>query len=151
MWKISCYLCNQSNLVSGQKQESSKYSRRDLCTLISVCDIGLRYIQIYGYNKHLLGIGLIWCPFRRITMVGNSLGPMTCLATDSWPDSGARFLLVKWDLNPTRKWLVTPVVFMTLRHWWALWWGHMLLRLARFTPEWYWWSRFSSHNMRASQ
>lgn len=63
-----------------------------------------------------LRICLIFCLFIRVMVVGSPLKTRTCLVIG--PDNGARysFQLVEWVLNPSRKWLVTPMTFMPLLH-----------------------------------
>lgn len=53
-------------------------------------------------------------------VLGSPLGPMSCLTIDSH-SNGVKYVLhlVDEDLNPIRKWLDTPIVFMPLSHQWA--------------------------------
>lgn len=84
---------------------------------------GLRDILIYGHNDKSLGLGLILYLFSKITVIGSSLGPGVCLAIACvlGPYNGARYKhhRMKKALNPTRKWLTTPITFMPLLYQWA--------------------------------
>lgn len=61
------------------------------------------------------GICVTLWSFSRIRALGLPLRPMTCLATDSCPDNGARykFHFVEWVLNPIGKVLDCSLVFHT--------------------------------------
>lgn len=58
--------------------------------------------------------------FISIIVAGSLLGPMTCLAIGSLPDSAARYgiHLVECALDLIRKWLVPPVLIASLLHQW---------------------------------
>lgn len=51
-------------------------------------------------------------------VVASPLGPMSCLSILSWPNNGSiyEFYLEEQDLNPIKKLLVTPMIFMPLLH-----------------------------------
>lgn len=81
---------------------------------------GLREALIYGYNNKSLRVNLILCPFSKIIVLGPS-GPLLHLAIDSWPNNGTKngSHLVEKDLNPCRKWLFIPMMFLLLLHEWG--------------------------------
>ena len=49
-------------------------------------------------------------------VVASPLGPMSCLSILSWPNNGSiyEFYLEEQDLNPIKKLLVTPMIFMSI-------------------------------------
>lgn len=67
------------------------------------------------WDKLLRG-ELIICPFNSITS-RFFLGPLACLYTDSWPQSWYQvwaFIFLEWVLNPSRKWLVISLMWVSL-------------------------------------
>ena len=76
---------------------------------------------IYGCNNKSLGVGLMLCPFSRITVVGSLVGFITCLDIDSSSSNAAKygFHFIHSTLNPIRKQFVTSMTFMPLLHHWA--------------------------------
>lgn len=52
------------------------------------------------------------------TFQNNSLGPMTPVAEDSWPDNGALYEFYLWEYNlyPIRKLLINLIIIMPLLH-----------------------------------
>lgn len=54
-------------------------------------------------------------------MVISILYTMLYLVTLSWPNNEDRygFSIVRQYLNPARKWVVTPMIFVPLSHQWA--------------------------------
>jgi hypothetical protein len=67
----------------------------------------------YKKKRKKKKVSLILCSPRKI-VVCSPLGPMTCLATSSYPSNGARYVFCEKDLNPIRKWLVASIMFMPL-------------------------------------
>lgn len=73
---------------------------------------------MYRYNNKLLGVSVLVCRCISITIIGPPLGHVTYLATGAQPSNGTRygFYFVEWNFNPTREWLVTPVVLLPVLH-----------------------------------
>lgn len=61
------------------------------CKLRLVWWWGLKDTSIYRWNTKSLGVYLTICLFSGLIELGCSLGPMICLVTGFWPDSGS------WD------------------------------------------------------
>ena len=68
------------------------------------------------YKNKSREVSLILCPFSRI-IVGNFLRPLTYLSIviDSAMVTIYGFYLVRWDLIPIRKWLITHMIFILPR------------------------------------
>lgn len=67
--------------------------------------------HIYKYNDKCLDVGLILCPFRRVTIERFPLRPITYLVIYG-------FHLERQALNPIRKCLITPMESVPLScHW----------------------------------
>lgn len=50
-----------------------------------------------GIILDLLKVGLIRCSFVRITVVDSVIGPVICVATNSWPINSAGFRFQLWS------------------------------------------------------
>ena len=61
-----------------------------------------------------LVVYLILGLLTKILVIGSALMFMTCLSIGSWPNNSARY-----ELNPIRKWLVTPIIFVPLLNQWV--------------------------------
>lgn len=63
--------------------------------------LGVRNESIHEYKNKPLGISFVLCLCSKIIAFAALLGPMTCLATNSWSKSGVKcgFHIVKLDLN----------------------------------------------------
>lgn len=59
------------------------------------------------HNDKLLGVCLILCPLILLS------SPLRLMALGSWTDDGARyeFIVVEFDLGPTRNLLVASIMF----------------------------------------
>lgn len=85
---------------------------------INVSLMKLKDALIYEHKVKSWVISLILWPLNRIIVVSSLLRFTICLVISSRPDNGSRngFHLMKWDLIPTRKGMVTDMTSVPLLH-----------------------------------